>query len=63
MTPGSWTWPWRGRRHCPMDKEEIEKLPEEEQDYIYRNALENETLDDIRWLERHHDYAVYKGWL
>ena len=46
-----------------MDKEEIEKLPEEEQDYIYRNALENETLDDIRWLERHHDYAVYKGWL
>lgn len=46
-----------------MTKREIDKLPEEEQSFIYGNGLEKLDYDTIKWLGKNHDYAVYKGWL
>lgn len=46
-----------------MTKREIAKLPEEEQAFIYSYGLEKLPYEDIKWLEEHFNYAVYKGWL
>lgn len=46
-----------------MTKKEIAKLPQAEQDFIYAYGLENETLEDIRFIEENFNYCVYKGWV
>lgn len=44
-----------------MTKQEIDKLPEDEQEFIYSYGLENESYETIKWCERNYDYLVYIG--
>lgn len=46
-----------------MTKEDISKLQDMEQSFIYENGLQDERIEDVRWLEENYDYAVYNGWL
>ena len=46
-----------------MTRREIDKLPLEEQDFIYSYGLEKKSLEDIRFLEENFDEAVYRGWI
>ena len=46
-----------------MTKREINKLPEEEQAFIYSYGLQKYGYDTIKWYEDNFDLAVYKGWL
>lgn len=44
-----------------MTKEEISKLPEMEQVFIYSNHLENYSHKDILDIAHNYDYLVYSG--
>ena len=46
-----------------MTKQEIGKLPEDEQEFIYSYGLENESYETIQWCERNYNYLVYIGML
>ena len=46
-----------------MNKREISKLPQEEQEFIYSYGLDKYDLDTIRSIEKNYDYLVYQGWL
>lgn len=48
-----------------MTKEEISKLPEEEQSFIYSFGLQDKDYDEIKDLEDHKtlNLAIYKGWV
>lgn len=46
-----------------MRKEELSKLPIDEQCFILYNHIENNDYETIRWIEQNYDYCVYNGWL
>lgn len=46
-----------------MTKQEIDKLSEDEQEFIYTYGLENESYETTQWYERNYDYLVYIGML
>lgn len=46
-----------------MSKEEIRRLPLEEQSFIYEHSLQGENYEYIKEMMNHHDIAEYLGWI
>jgi len=46
-----------------MSKQEIAKLPIEEQEFIHYHNLEKYSIETVDSILRNYNYLVYKGWL